>query len=254
MHLLLVFLAVTAGCGLQPVVYKPSPEPAKKAVPPERVKKAVPKPYRVGSVWYQPIAEAKGFRQRGIASWYGDKFHGKRTSSGEIYNMHDMTAAHKTLPLGTRVRVTNIGDDRFVDVRINDRGPFVRKRIIDLSYAAAKKLGIVGPGTGPVEVVVLRPPVMAVVTGEGETNQIPADYFTGDFTIQVGSFSNRENAEILKGRLEIDYENVFISTFKKGQETFYRVQVGHFTSLEKVTDFEQRLIEKGYPGAFAVAK
>ena len=117
-----------------------------------------PKPYKVGSNWYQPLAHAQGFKQRGQASWYGRDFHGKKTSNGEIYNMHAMTAAHKTLPFGTYVTVSNLDNNRNLDVRINDRGPFVRGRIIDLSYAAAKKLGLVGPGTAYVEIVALGTP------------------------------------------------------------------------------------------------
>jgi rare lipoprotein A len=114
-----------------------------------------PKPYRVDGVWYQPMEKGEDFRQRGIASWYGKQFHGRKTSNGETYNMYGLSAAHKTLPLGTWVRVRNLTNDRSVELRINDRGPFVRGRVIDLSYGAAKKLGVVGPGTAKVEVVAL---------------------------------------------------------------------------------------------------
>ena len=118
--------------------------------PPPPAKPGHPKPYKVLGKWYQPLPHSDGFRQRGLASWYGRDFHGKKTSSGEIYNMHAMTAAHKTLPLGTYVRVYNLENKRSTLVRINDRGPFVRGRIIDLSYSAAKEVGIVGPGTARV--------------------------------------------------------------------------------------------------------
>jgi rare lipoprotein A len=105
--------------------------------------------------WYQPLPHARDFRQRGEASWYGRDFHGRQTASGEIYDMYAMTAAHKTLPLGTYVRVQNRDNNKTVDVRVNDRGPFVRGRIIDLSYTAAHKIGVVGPGTAAVEIAAL---------------------------------------------------------------------------------------------------
>ena len=109
-----------------------------KSIAPTPAPKEKPKPYRVGKTWYHPVSEAKGYKEQGIASWYGKKFHGRKTSSGETYNMYAMTAAHKTLPLGTHLKVVNLNNDEEVVVRINDRGPFVRGRIIDLSYAAAK--------------------------------------------------------------------------------------------------------------------
>ncbi len=240
LFLCLFFLMMTAGCALSP---------DSKVSCPESGKKTIPKPYRVGSTWYYPIEEANGFRQQGIASWYGKQFHGKRTSSGEIYNMYDMTAAHKTLPLGTYVRVQNLENKRIVDVKINDRGPFVRKRIIDLSYAAAKQIAIVGPGTGPVEIMVLKAPALSV-----EGNSYPVDYYSGDFTIQVGAFKNRKNAENLKRELESEYSDVSISSYFNGHETFFRVRAGHYTDLEKVLEFEQIFMKKGFHDAFAVAK
>src|SRR5574337_879684 len=103
----------------------------------------------------RPIETQPGAVQTGTASWYGPGFHGNRTSSGEIYDQYDLTAAHQTLPLGTRVAVTNLQNNRTVEVRINDRGPFVKGRAIDLSYAAARNLGMIGPGTVPVRIEVL---------------------------------------------------------------------------------------------------
>ncbi len=105
---------------------------------------------------YYVLQSASGFSEQGIASWYGPKFHGRKTANGETYNMHGMSAAHKNLPLGSWVRVTNLNNQRNLDVRINDRGPFVENRVIDLSYAAAKALDVVGPGTAPVRVVALE--------------------------------------------------------------------------------------------------
>ena len=105
---------------------------------------------------YTVMNSSTGYRERGVASWYGKKFHGRSTSSGERYDMYAMTAAHKTLPLPTNVRVTNLDNGRSITVRVNDRGPFVKNRLIDLSYAAAKELDVVANGTGMVEVVALN--------------------------------------------------------------------------------------------------
>ena len=117
-----------------------------------------PASYAVYGKRYYPLNASDGYRERGIASWYGTKFHGRRTSSGEPYDMYAMTAAHKTLPLPTYVRVTNLENRRSVVLRVNDRGPFHTNRIIDLSYTAASKLGILSKGTGSVEVLALDPP------------------------------------------------------------------------------------------------
>ena len=113
------------------------------------------KAYEVNGERYHPLRDHAGFTEEGLASWYGSDFHGKRTSNGELYDMYAQTAAHKTLPLGVSVRVTNTANGRSTVVRVNDRGPFVRGRIIDLSYTAAKELGVVGPGTAPVRVEAL---------------------------------------------------------------------------------------------------
>jgi rare lipoprotein A len=119
---------------------------------PEPLARSGNKPYSVYGKQYAPLASAAGYRERGIASWYGKKFHGRRASSGETYDMYAMTAAHKTLPLPSYVRVRNLENGRSVTVRVNDRGPFLHNRLIDLSYAAASRLGIVGTGTGIVEI------------------------------------------------------------------------------------------------------
>ncbi|MDZ7597942.1 MAG: septal ring lytic transglycosylase RlpA family protein [Desulfobacterales bacterium] len=149
------WLLVVGGCSapLQTVPPGPAAPPAAKAPPPAV---QVPKPYQVYGTWYQPLTHARGFTENGRASWYGEKFHGRRTSNGEIYDMYALTAAHKTLPFDTYVKVRNLDNNRSIVVKINDRGPFVSGRIIDLSYTAAKEIGVVGPGTAPVEVVALE--------------------------------------------------------------------------------------------------
>ena len=126
--------------------------------PPPTVPPGYPKPYKMGRNWYTPLPHAGGFSQYGRASWYGREFHGKRTANGEIYNMYDMTAAHKTLPFDTYVRVRNLKNNRTTVVRINDRGPFARGRIIDLSLAAARVIDMVGPGIAKVRIEVLEGP------------------------------------------------------------------------------------------------
>lgn len=213
-----------------------------------------PKPYKIGRNWYQPLPHAQGFSQNGKASWYGRKFHGRKTASGEIYNMYAMTAAHKTLPLGTYVRVHNLDNDRKVEVRINDRGPFVRGRIIDLSYSAAKKLGVVGPGTAPVEIVALGAVAQPEVPGSTRRSYTPTDYYRGNFTVQVGAFSDRSNAERLKRKLDRLYKNAHITTYNDGIETFFRVRVGKCSTLEQAEKYEATMIQNGFKDAFAVAE
>ena len=117
-----------------------------------------PETYVTDGVTYRVLDTSAGYREQGIASWYGGYFHGRRTSSGDVYDMYQMTAAHKSLPLPTYVRVTHLGNGRSIVVRVNDRGPFIEDRIIDLSFAAASKLGMAAIGTGQVEVVALDPP------------------------------------------------------------------------------------------------
>lgn len=234
-------LLLLAACSSQS--YSPAPQ-----VPPGH-----PKPYRVNGTWYQPIPHARGFEQQGIASWYGREFHGRRTSSGETYDMFAMTAAHKTLPLGTYVRVHNLDNGKTLDVRINDRGPFVHGRIIDLSYSAAKALGVAGPGTAHVKITALGAPVQAGGAAPAPA-YAPLDYYSGNFTFQVGAFAERANAERLVGKLDQRYQNAHMTTYFDGRRTFFRVRVGRSTSLEQAAEFEQTLIRDGFAETFIVAE
>ncbi len=222
------------------------------SVPPPS-KPGYPRPYKVMGKWYHPLPHARGFKQRGLASWYGKKFHGRRTSNGEVYDMYAMTAAHKTLPLGTYVRVRNLANNRTEVVRVNDRGPFVRGRIIDLSYTAASKLGIVGPGTARVEIEAIGVPA-GTVTASGEQKFVPIDYYSGNFTFQVGAFRVRENAERLRRKLARSYKNAHIVPYFNGRETLYRVRVGRCSDLDVANQYEKHLIENGYPETFTVAE
>jgi len=192
-------------------------------------RKALPPP--------SPIQPTVGSQQIGIASWYGSDFHGKPTASGEIYNMYDLTAAHKTLPLGTQVMVTNLENNRSVKVTVNDRGPFVKNRIIDLSYAAAKAIGMVGPGTAKVMIEVLK-------TRSGQRTSsatLPALY-----TLQVASFVNKDNADRLATKLGSLVDNAYIVIYKTGQTTYYRVRVGVYKSRELAVKEGERLTKYGY--------
>ncbi|MGM0419031.1 MAG: septal ring lytic transglycosylase RlpA family protein, partial [Thermodesulfobacteriota bacterium] len=189
---------------------------------------------------YTTIDSSQNFSQKGIASWYGKKFHGRKTANGETYNMHDMTCAHKTLPFNTKLEVKNLSNGKKTVVRVNDRGPFVNKRIIDLSYKAAGKLGIDITGTAPVVIKAI----------DGLTKK---EYLSGKFTVQIGSFTSRANAERLKKKLSSDFNHIFIQKFRKDNKTFFRVRAGKFKSLKQAEVTELKLRQNGYPNAFSVA-
>ncbi len=211
--------------------------------------------YEVKGNRYYPLSSADGFVQRGLASWYGRDFHGRLTSNGERYNMYGRTAAHKTLPFNTYVRVTNRTNGRKTVVRVNDRGPFVRGRIIDLTYAAAQQLGMVEEGVVPVKVEALG--YARKIRNSGKWVQVyerPDSYVLGDFTIQVGAFAERDNALRLHASLSRKYSNTTVNIFDLGTQRFYRVRVGQYSRLDKAEAAANRLQEQGFPNAFAVAR
>jgi peptidoglycan lytic transglycosylase len=172
------------------------------------------------------VPVAAGYTELGEASWYGVPFHGRQASNGEIYDMNKLTAAHRTLPFETMVRVTNEKNGKSTVVRITDRGPFVNNRIIDLSYAAAREIESIGPGVVPVRLEVLS-------TGINPE--------AGFFTIQVGSFRERTNAERLRERLSAEYSPTFIKRYDTPDGTFYRVHVGKVSGEEAAKEFGERL-------------
>jgi rare lipoprotein A len=192
------------------------------AVPPSRVR--VPLPSTESRV-----------SQTGIASWYGPGFHGKATASGEIYNQNDLTAAHQTLPLGTRVMVTNLENGRSAEVLVNDRGPFAKGRIIDLSYTAAQSIDMVGPGTALVRVDVLDSPT-----------PIQSIRAALDYTLQLGSFSQLENAQQLRDRLAKSFSDVTISPLQSKDTTYYRVHLGNFSNRSAAEDLARQATDAGY--------
>lgn len=224
--------------------------------PSPKDKKNQPPPYYVRGKWYQPLAHARDFKQVGIASWYGKDFHGKPTSSGEIYDMYKVSAAHKILPLGTWVRVVNLENTKSLDVRINDRGPFVNGRVIDLSYAAAKKIGIVGPGTADVRVIALGKREKRDTKYGNINHYTPVNFYKGKFSIQVGAFSKRENAERLRRMLDAKYKNVHVSSYfsHKDGKTLHRVLVAKVSSLDKAEKYRKILKGRGHKTAFVVAE
>jgi rare lipoprotein A len=179
-----------------------------------------------------PSEAHRGATQEGTASWYGPGFHGNRTSSGEIYDQNDLTAAHQTLPLGTRVVVTNLQNGRTVEVRINDRGPFAKGRTIDLSYAAARSIGMLGPGTAPVRIEVL---------GNEQPQLLAAAY-----TIQVGAFADRDNALRLKSSLDKRFDGVYLATQNGLAGRYYRVRVGRFKQREQAVAFARTVTPLGF--------
>jgi len=184
-RILLVFscLVFMAGCASKKTHMASTPDASRPAARPGQ------KPYTVLGKRYEPLASHEGFVQSGVASWYGRDFHGKKTSNGEVYDMNGLTAAHKTLPLGVYVKVQNTENGREAVVRVNDRGPFVKDRVIDLSYAAAKKLGVDRAGTARVRVEAL-----GYREGGADQYQALASYDAGTYTVQVGSFQDQGNA------------------------------------------------------------
>ncbi len=173
-----------------------------------------------------PGTAPAGYLEEGNASWYGVPFNGRRASNGEIYDMYKLTAAHRTLPFETMVRVTNLNNGKSTAVRITDRGPFVDNRIIDLSLAAAREIDSVGPGVVHVRVEVLTQGI---------------DPTSGFFTVQVGAFKDQGNAQRLRDRLNLSYSPIFIQQYDSPDGTFYRVRVGKVSGEDAARQFGEQL-------------
>jgi rare lipoprotein A len=181
-----------------------------------------------------PAAPAIIQGEQGLASWYGHPYHGRPTANGEIYNMYELTAAHRTLPFNTQVRVHNLDNGHDVTVRVNDRGPFVEGRIIDLSYAAARAINMIGPGIAHVQLDIqgVPPP--------GSPGAEP-----GVYAVQVGAFRDRRNAERLQARVSSRFGPVIIQSFDRGDGLYHRVRVGHEASEEGARQLAQQLRQAG---------
>ncbi|NJB68094.1 rare lipoprotein A [Desulfobaculum xiamenense] len=241
-------LALT-GCGksripdASPVPSAPRPAPSVHGHTAGPVPKATFRPYTVDGKRYHPLSSADGYRDSGLASWYGEPFHGRKTSNGETYNMYAMTCAHKILPMNTVVRVTNRNNGKSVVLRVNDRGPFVGTRIVDLSYAGAKQIGVLGPGTAPVT-------LEAVGMAGDSPRSVSQTMASARYFIQIGSFRNRDNAERLVRELEgRGFAQSRIQQADIDGATFWRVQAGAVAGMDRARQTHARL-ERQYPGSF----
>jgi len=181
-----------------------------------------------------PVPPAAGLEEVGFASWYGAQHQGRRTASGEVFDMNQLTAAHRTLPFGTRLLVTNRDTSQSTEVRVNDRGPFVDGRILDVSYAAARQLGAVGAGIFPVKLRVVSLPGTRAGAPGGD----------GGFTVQVGSFSSRSRAEALRDTVGA---SATIAATTPAGETLYRVRIGPYPDRSQARTAAQDLASRGFP-------
>jgi rare lipoprotein A len=208
------------------------------------------KPYRINGVLYYPLASAEGYVEEGLASWYGPDFHGKPTACGELYDMWAETAAHKTLPLGTYVKVTNLENGRSTILRVNDRGPFVAGRIIDLSCRGAQDIGSYGKGLARVRVEAVQHASETKVGNETYWAVDPVPSFRyGQFTIQIGAFLDQGNAYRLRDKMAREKRDSRV-TINNG---FYRVQVGVYQDLVVAKAELEQMRSHGFPDAFVVA-
>lgn len=209
------------------------------------------KPYTVAGKRYEPLSSHEGFVQEGIASSYGRDFHGRKTSNGELFDMNAMTAAHKTLPLGVYVNVRHKRTGKEIVVRINDRGPFVRERIIDLSEGAARKLDMSQEGIAAVRVTALGYKVSQ--PGGEMAYRAPGSYDSGNFALQVAALKSRSNAYRYAEELKRKYGSADVQEAAVGGSMFYRVRLGHYSSLQAAQSAQETFERKGFPGNFVVA-
>jgi rare lipoprotein A len=208
-----------------------------------------PESYVVFGKRYYTRPDSQDYKERGIASWYGSKFHGRRTSSGEIYDLYKMTAAHRSLPLPTYARVTNLRNGRSIIVKINDRGPFHNNRIIDLSYVAAAKLGILEHGTGLVEVEAIdtsTPQPAATRVADQTAPEPPPAGSDALMYLQVGAFSQRDNADRLRSRLQTaNVGDIHVVEGNGSSGSFFRVRVGPLASVDEADRIANTLASEG---------
>lgn len=253
-HLAQLALSLLAGAGLllcstsSTAKIRQLDGPPSLAIDPNTIPDIMPRPeplsrrgnhrrYRVFGRWYKTLRSAKNYHARGIASWYGRKFHNRKTANGEIYDMYAMTAAHKSLPLPTYLRVTNLDNNKQVIVRVNDRGPFHDDRLIDLSYAAALKLGVVNNGTAHVELTAIDPNDMHADPLEPEQNLI----------LQVGAFNSYENAQqVAQAVADLTQHVVNIEQGRSKASLMYYVKLGPLEKSETYDDIQAQLYDAGY--------
>jgi len=249
-------LFLCAGCSRgRPYLGTATHVPKKIIVLPEKGADPTLRPYVVNGERYYPIPDSEGFVQSGKASWYGSEFHGRRTANGEVFDMNRKTAAHKTLPLGTYVRILNLSNKKELVVRINDRGPFVKGRIIDLSRAAAREIGLIGPGVAEVKIVALGREVGTLKSPLGAKPVVEFDDMNrGEFTLQVGAFKEKDNALRLADRLKVIFNHVELSVYDDNlKRRIYRVWVSRSKTLTKAGEIERKLEAMGFEEAFIVS-
>ncbi|MEP4146877.1 MAG: septal ring lytic transglycosylase RlpA family protein [Halioglobus sp.] len=243
--------ATNSGDEYQAIRYSQSSDAAPvKHIGPDDVADAVPRadpilaagnksPYSVNGASYEILKDYRNYREQGTASWYGSKFHGHETSNGEIFDLYAASAAHKTLPIPSYARVTNLDNGRSVVVRVNDRGPFHGNRLIDLSYGAAVKLGYMAKGTAPVEVEVLN------IAGVDDRRDAPGTHYR---FLQLGAFGAEASAQRLQEQLQGFLQTpVFISEVDAGGKRLYRVRVGPVANRDELALVQQQLLDGGYP-------
>jgi len=264
-----------AGCAMNKHDSAPSDIPVGKAQLPDGAggMHKTGKPYQVAGRWYTPVQSEGRYDQTGIASWYGKKFHGLRTANGEIYDMHALSAAHKTLPLPTLMRVTNLENGRSITVRVNDRGPFVKDRLIDLSYAAATELGYARAGTAHVRVqsLQIKPSSQQETLAMGaklkvldQPNSIhvsspdqlslPATASTGKIFVQLGAFGSKDNASRLQDKLKSNFPATHTVAVHSAKKTLYRVRIGPFDDMVKIEQTVLSLQQKGFEKPMVIIK
>ncbi len=233
----------------------PQPREVVETVPPEPPKpeEASPlhkggkrgKPYRVNGKTYYPLLSAQGYEEKGVASWYGPSRHGRKTSCGEVFDMYRVSAAHKLLPMRTRVHVTNLENGRELTLVVNDRGPFIHGRVIDLSYGAAKSLGIVEKGLARVE-----------IRSAGQVRGQKNNDLLGEFFVHIGSFDAEAPALcLLKDMQSLRYKRSLLKVIKveRDGDKVWRVELGPYPSMSAANKAHGRTV-KDYPSAFVVAK
>jgi rare lipoprotein A len=261
----ITILAMLTGCSSQPAQRSTDVEAREAIVSPERSKRGNPPVYEVFGERYFVLETSAGYHERGVASWYGEDFHGLSTSGGEPYDMYALTAAHKSLPIPTWVEVTHVGNGRRVIVKVNDRGPFVDDRIIDLSYAAAESIGMTRAGTALVEVRALGEPARVNVFAREDVR--PTSIDSGGFSLissaaaatpavndvpmrrvyaQVGAFSEHDNALRLVGTLKDGgYDAAFIISESDSAGVMHRVRIGPLPDLNAYDDLVEGLSTLG---------
>ncbi|MDQ7003749.1 MAG: septal ring lytic transglycosylase RlpA family protein [Ghiorsea sp.] len=245
MRLFLLFMVTLMIASCAPTRYPPGHPKASASQQPQALHLAEGgvvkrgKPYQIGGKWYYPLASGQSYDETGIASWYGKKFHGKKTANGETYNMYAMTAAHTVLPIPSVVRVTNLENGKSIKVRINDRGPFTKKRVIDLSYAAAKALGVIKHGTAKVRVQTVLTPHPSILQQKN----------VGQPYVQIGAFGDKSNAQSVV--FDMSNQSSFQPYIQKAAGV-YRVRMGPFSSVRQAKNTLNRVKRMGYPSAMII--